>query len=265
MAKPTGLNLIPWDHTSEAHVARMVAQRRVCGWAASEVEPSWIPRAEKGLKTMFWVFILGANRRITGPRAATPGSQGKVSKRDSASDRHSTISKPRAKGTKRHVLPTHRPRCDEQGSNARPGRLYGWAVTRRRHWISSLYISPMVQRHGLGRAVMSHLESLVAQAPPASTNGAHEASSSSNGLPTAALAGTTIALDTPPKEWHVGAWAKENFWDPLNLPMPKISNQEWYQQQGYSVFAELPDHRPIPLPNGGTTNVPLILLKKVVR
>lgn len=77
-------------------------------------------------------------------------------------------------------------------------------------WIANLYISPCAQRRGLGRAVMSHLESLVSR-------------SGDDGDGDAALAGTTIALDTPPSAWHIGAWAKENFYDPLNLPMPKVS------------------------------------------
>ncbi|KAJ8110157.1 hypothetical protein ONZ43_g5947 [Nemania bipapillata] len=58
MANPAPkVNLIPWDHTSEAHISRMLAQRKACGWAAAEVVPSWVPRAEKGLKTMFWVAL----------------------------------------------------------------------------------------------------------------------------------------------------------------------------------------------------------------
>lgn len=52
------VNLIPWDHTSEAHVERLIAQRKACGWGADEVVSSWVPRAEKGLKTMFWVVSL---------------------------------------------------------------------------------------------------------------------------------------------------------------------------------------------------------------
>ncbi|KAI1124415.1 hypothetical protein F5Y10DRAFT_30332 [Nemania abortiva] len=245
------LNLIPWDHTSEAHVARMVAQRKACGWAASEVNPSWISRAEKGLKTMFWVVLADSipdrDQLLQAHKERFPNEA--TALKDTARSLNLVPRKPGGAA----FLPVGHVAMNKDPTPDLVGCTDGLLPEEGVYWISSLYISPTMQRRGLGRAVMSHLESLVAQAP------------SSNGLPTAALAGTTIALDTPPKEWHIGAWAKENFWDPLGLPTPKISNQEWYQQQGYSVFAELPDHRPTPMPNGGTTNVPLLLLKKVVR
>jgi hypothetical protein len=50
------IHLIPWEHTSEAHVTRMVAQRKACGWAAGgEVVSSWVGKVDSGLKNMFWV------------------------------------------------------------------------------------------------------------------------------------------------------------------------------------------------------------------
>ncbi|KAI0097377.1 hypothetical protein GGR51DRAFT_566585 [Nemania sp. FL0031] len=259
MAEPAPrLTLIPWDYTSEAHVARMVAQREACGWAASEVRPSWISRAEKGRKTLFWVALADSlpdrEQLLQAHKERFPNETTPL--RDTAQSLNLFPREP--SGTA--FLPIGHVAMNKDPTPDLVGYTDGLLPEEGVYWISSLYISPMAQRRGLGRAVMSHLESLVAQAPPAETNGTQE-SPSGNSLPTAALAGTTIALDTPPKEWHVGQWAKENFWDPLNLPMPK----EWYEQQGYSVFATLPDHRPTPMPNGGKTNVPLLLLKKVVR
>lgn len=239
------LTLIPWDYTSEAHVTRMLEQRRACGWMAEDV-PAWAAKATKGLKTMFWVVLpdsfqgredlLEAHKKRypseTTPLQDTARSLNLVPREPSGSD-FTPIG---------HVALNKDPTPD----------LVGQIPDEGVYWIANLYISPCAQRRGLGRAVMSHLESLVSR-------------SGDDGDGDAALAGTTIALDTPPSAWHIGAWAKENFYDPLNLPMPKISTQEWYEQQGYSVFTELPDHRPTPLPRGGSVKVPLVLLKKVLR
>ncbi|TGJ79495.1 hypothetical protein E0Z10_g9275 [Xylaria hypoxylon] len=278
MPNPLEIDLIPWDHTSEAHVTRMTAQREACGWAASEVVPSWVPRAEKGLKIMFWValadsfpdreeFLQAHKDRFpdeTNPLKDTAQSLNLVPREPSGAD----------------FVPVGHVALNKGPTPDLEGHVDGLLPEEGVYWITSLFISPSIQRRGLGRNVMSHVESLVAT-PNKDTQ-------------EAALSGTTIALDTPPKEWQVSNWAKENWWDPLNLPMPKvslfflsrdisylplsvqsqelndrvepqISNLEWYQQQGYSVFAELPDHRPAPMPNGSMVNVPLCLLKKIVR
>ncbi|KAI0873578.1 hypothetical protein GGS24DRAFT_386104 [Hypoxylon argillaceum] len=255
------VNLIPWDHTSEAHVERLIAQRKACGWGADEVVSSWVPRAEKGLKTMFWVVLtdslpdreqLHQAHKEKYPNETTP-------LHDTARSLNLTPREPSGVAFVPigHVAMNNDPTPDlaEHASRLLPETGV--------YWISSLYISPTMQARGLGRAVMSHLESLVAQGSPHTT--ASGPPPPTEGLPPAALAGTTIALDTPPKEWHTGTWALDNFWDPLGLPRPKISNQEWYQQQGYAVFAELPAHRPTEMPSGVVTDVPLLLLKKVLR
>lgn len=51
------VELIPWDHTSEAHYERMYDQRIACGWRANEV-PDWKDSQLKGNKAMYWVVRL---------------------------------------------------------------------------------------------------------------------------------------------------------------------------------------------------------------
>ncbi|KAI0418611.1 hypothetical protein F5X98DRAFT_113873 [Xylaria grammica] len=254
MSKPIQIDLIPWDHTSEAHITRMVAQREACGWAASEVVPSWVSRAEEGLKTMFWVALADSSPdREAFIQAHKDGFPGEAEPLQDTAQSLNLV--PREPSGAEFVPVGH------VGLNKGPtadleGHIEGLLPREGVYWISSLFISPCIQRRGLGRAVMYRVESLVAQ--PASGD------VSNKDIPEAALSGTTIALDVPPREWQVGDWARENWWGPLNLPMPKISNLEWYQQQGYSIFTELPDFRPATLPDGNVVSVPLLLLKKVV-
>ncbi|KAI0541576.1 hypothetical protein GGR58DRAFT_498077 [Xylaria digitata] len=241
---------------SEAHVTRMIAQRKACGWAASEVAPSWIPRAEQGLKTMFWVAL--ANSFRDREEFLQAHKDGFPDETDSLEDTAQFLNLVSREPTGADFVPVGHVALNKGPTPDLERHVHGLLPEEGVYWITSLFISPTIQRRGLGRAVMSRVESLVSY--PSDTNGSPDKGDSK-----AALSESIIALDAPPKEWQVGDWAKENWWDPLNLPMPRISNVEWYQQQGYSVFAELPGHRPASLPNGSTVNVPLLLLKKFVR
>ncbi|RWA12612.1 hypothetical protein EKO27_g2486 [Xylaria grammica] len=243
----------------------MVAQREACGWTASEVVPSWVPRAEEGLKTMFWVVSLDFSPAADSLQALADSSPDREAFIQAHKDGFPGEAEPLQDTAQSLNLAPREPSGAEfvpvghVGLNKGPtadleGHVEGLLPSEGVYWISSLFISPCIQRRGLGRAVMSRVESLVAQ--PASDDVPDK------DIPEAALSGTTIALDVPPREWQVGDWARDNWWGPLNLPMPKISNLEWYQQQGYSVFTELPDFRPATLPDGSVVSVPLLLLKK---
>ncbi|KAI3318602.1 hypothetical protein HD806DRAFT_549023 [Xylariaceae sp. AK1471] len=275
MSTTPEIHLIPWDHTSEAHVARMVVQRKACGWGAGEVVSSWVGRADRGLKTMFWVddgtcqyekvkkltyeqpqtladSLLDREELLEAHRTRFPNEATPL--KDTAKSLNLVPRVPSGAG----FVPIGHVALNKNPAPDLEGHIDGLLREDGVYWITSLYISPATQHRGLGRAVMSHIENLVAQPPPGNARSPDKAE--------AALTGTVIALDAPPKEWHISAWTKEAFWDPMGLPMPKISNHEWYEQQGYTVFAELPAHRPTQLPNGGdTVNVPLLLLKKVLR
>lgn len=48
------VDLIPWDHKSADHVARMHEQRIACGWGAERV-PSYVEWASNGTNIFYWV------------------------------------------------------------------------------------------------------------------------------------------------------------------------------------------------------------------
>ncbi|KAI1268231.1 hypothetical protein F5Y18DRAFT_423589 [Xylariaceae sp. FL1019] len=235
MARRTNIKLVPWDHESEAHVARAVAQRQACGWGASEV-PSWVEKSSKGLRYMYWIVLADDHSEML---------QQHVGK-------YPDESKPLQDTSKGSDLLPHEPAGDfipvghvALKKEATPD-LSGQAEKHlspdaKFYWITSLYVTDALQGRGLGRSAMSQLESLVAQSSAEKT---------------------LLILDTIPTSFQLSDWSYKYFLEPKGLPMPKQSNQQWYEQQGYEVFATLPDHRFVQLPNDVSTHVTVLLLQK---
>ncbi|KAI8628164.1 hypothetical protein F5Y19DRAFT_486198 [Xylariaceae sp. FL1651] len=261
MAARTKIELIPWDHRSETHITRMIAQRETCGWDAEKV-PSWALRAERGLKTMFWVTLANSlpdrdemlnDHKNKHPNEVTP-----------LQDTAATVNLISRVPSGINFVPVGHVALNKNPAPDLEGHLEGLLPEDGVHWITSLYISTAFQRHGIGRAVMSHLEFLVAKLPSVSPSDNDEDSEKDTVI-VGGHEGPIMVLDTIPTEVYIGEWAAKNFWNPLGLAMPKISTQEWYESQGYEIFACLPDHRTMPLPTGFTINVPILMLKKVLR
>ena len=62
MSKPRivpRIELIPWDPTSPAHLARMYAQRVACGWRSDEID-KWKAMSAEGNKVLYWIVRLSS-------------------------------------------------------------------------------------------------------------------------------------------------------------------------------------------------------------
>ncbi|KAI1081616.1 hypothetical protein F5B20DRAFT_49623 [Whalleya microplaca] len=231
------VELIPWDHRSDEHVDRMVLQRRECGWFAEDV-PEWKERSETGHKSLFWVTLSdsvpGQEEMLQAHTVRFPKE--KVPLRDTAT----SINLLPCEATKKefitlgHVALNKHPTPDLEShlADLPPEGVY---------WVANLYVSWALQSRGLGRAVMVTLEATVVREP---------------------LNGRVMALDTVQKEFQLSDMAAENFWKPMGMPMPRFSNEEWYQKQGYTIFRRLDGHRSLELPTGDVVSISLILLKK---
>ncbi|KAF2973512.1 hypothetical protein GQX73_g90 [Xylaria multiplex] len=167
MPKPVEIDLIPWDHTSEAHITRMITQRKACGWAASEVVSSWVPRAEQGLKTMFWVVLADSfqdrEEFLQAHKERFPDET--YSLKDTAQFLNLVPRGP----TDADFVPVGHVALNKGPTPDLERHVQSLLPEEGVYWITSLFISPTIQRQGIGRAVMSLVESLVAQ--PSDTNG----------------------------------------------------------------------------------------------
>ncbi|KAI1335864.1 hypothetical protein F5Y15DRAFT_396733 [Xylariaceae sp. FL0016] len=231
------VELVPWDHESEAHVQRMVLQRKACGWGAEEV-PLWKERSGMGLKSLFWVVLADDSgdhdAMLELHLARFPNET--ASLLDSAMTMNLEHRTPSEKSFAPigHVALNKNPTPDLEPYIE---ELQGDDV----FWIASLYISQALQSKGLGRSVMAHLEELVTRAP---------------------LNGQAVALDTVQRDFQVSTLAEEKWWKPMGLPMPKVSNQDWYLRQGYEMIKVLEKIRTVVAPTGEPIVITLILLKK---
>ncbi|KAI0166017.1 hypothetical protein GGR57DRAFT_496294 [Xylariaceae sp. FL1272] len=234
------IKLVPWDHQSEAHVARAVAQRKACGWGESEV-PTWVEKSSKGSRFMYWIVL-----------ANDHADQAEMLQKHI--DKYPDESIPLHDTCKGSNLLLHKSVGDfipvghvALKKDATPD-LTGHAEKHlppdaKFYWITSLYVTDALQGLGLGRSAMYQLESLVARSTTKET---------------------LLILDTIPTAFQLSDWSYKYFMEPKGLPMPKQSNQQWYEQQGYEIFATLPDHRFVQLPMDVSTLVTVLLLRKAI-
>jgi GNAT superfamily N-acetyltransferase len=204
-ASPPRVVLIPWDPNSKAQLARMVEQRKQCGWHSEIVPTVWRDAHLSGQKYVFWLAfahdeprrdmyhqlhqatckmetteIVDTSKTLLGqPREATYTSFLPVG--------HIGIGMHNAAFTDPHGL-----QIPEIGS----------------YWIKSFFVSFALQGLGVGGAAMAVAESLVRQAP---------------------LHAKYILLDAPHKEDQVNK-------SPQTVGYGKLVEnpcQSWYERRGY--------------------------------
>ncbi|KAI1325771.1 hypothetical protein F5Y16DRAFT_377144 [Xylariaceae sp. FL0255] len=155
------INLIPWDYQSEAHIERMVAQRKVCGWGANEVR-SWAERAETGLKTMFWVelaeTIPNREEMLESHRKKYPAASAPL-ENTATTNSHQLLPTQSGNATAEfipvaHVALNKNPTPDLKGS------FESLLPEEGVYWVANLWVSEVLQGSGIGRAVMSEVEAM---------------------------------------------------------------------------------------------------------
>lgn len=82
-------------------------------------------------------------------------------------------------------------------------------------WVAGLYISWVLQGAGIGRAVMQAAEARAA-----------------GGV----LGGRVMVLDTLTTEQQMRPAFVETAYLRRGIPAPAVSNQDWYERQGYVLF-----------------------------
>ncbi|CAJ2514151.1 Uu.00g022700.m01.CDS01 [Anthostomella pinea] len=229
------IELVPWDYCSAPHVERMVEQRRSAGWMAEAV-PSWVVRAEAGGMDMFWVVLADA----------TPGREEMLEahgsrypkEKEPLNDTATTLySNPREPTGRAFVAIGH----VSLNPNPSPGKEYYLDHLPKEHWITALYTTWALQSRGIGRAVMARLEAMMV-APP--------------------LNGAVAALDAIKPEIMRSEFALRTYYQRLGVPVPKMSNQEWYQRQRYEFVGEFPESEVATMPDGDEIQASLMLMMK---
>lgn len=85
-------------------------------------------------------------------------------------------------------------------------------------WVAGLFVSQALQSRGFGREVMRAAETIAGQTEP--------------------LNAGWIVLDTMPREQQLSGGFTKAMYAELGRPVPEIAAQDWYERQGFIVFAE---------------------------
>ncbi|KAI1385247.1 uncharacterized protein F4822DRAFT_338635 [Hypoxylon trugodes] len=232
------VELVPWDHTSDAHRERLVQQRIGCGWMEDAIE-AWRDMTVKGTKTMYWILLADDYPDRDGLIAAHTKRypQEAIPIVDSASIHWGL---PR-QASQQPIIP-----IGHIGLGLRPEKNVELGLPARGSvWIGPLYVSWALQGTGLGRATMRAAESL-ALSPVFNAE-------------TTALDAITEKSQFDPGLLELHYFAKGN-------PKPAVSNEAWYRKQGYEEFAYNPDsYSWLNTKTGEQVPLPSIFFKKSLK
>ncbi|ROW14594.1 hypothetical protein VPNG_03282 [Cytospora leucostoma] len=235
------VELVPWDFDSQEHQERMYLQRLACGWRSEEVQ-KWVELGRAATKTLYWIVCISPGRATCAktPRLSSADSNLQKVLRDDLAGREELISQhlaenpkastrnpqspcsvtrmktrqPRPAAPSRTFVPIGHVALDLRGAeNQRLGLTGGGIV-----WVAGLYVSYALQRHGLGREVMGRAERLASRDP--------------------SLGARWIVLDTMPRGQQLSPAFVEKVYLAQGRPAPALAIQDWYEGQGYEVFAE---------------------------
>ncbi|KAI1481625.1 hypothetical protein K445DRAFT_313817 [Daldinia sp. EC12] len=203
------VELLPWDHLSPDHVQRMYDQRVACGWRADEVQ-SWIESAKKGGKIFYWVLLSDTlpdrGKVLEQHTSAYPKEAHPL--KDTAAEIRLVPRQP----TNVEFIPighvaldVHEPEEDVELGLPATGTV----------WVHQLYISRALHGGGFGAGAMSKIEALATQSP---------------------MNAKIVALDTLSKEMQTEPEIRDLLYGKGGVPLPVVSNEEWYISQGYEVL-----------------------------
>ncbi|KAJ2902602.1 hypothetical protein MKZ38_000363 [Zalerion maritima] len=202
------LRLIPWDPLSSDHADRLYRQRLVCGWDYGLID-EWKEEQKAGTKAIYWVVLDDSgpakDKLLDSHVAQFPDES--LPLQDTASKLLAAPRDPSQEGFLPigHVGVSLRPDFNEKVGLPRDGVC----------WIKTFYVSWVLQGSGIGRTTMTYLESMMTQNP---------------------INATIAALDTVPGEWQLAKDNIQNFYSDPPHKVPAVSNEEWYERQGYKVF-----------------------------
>lgn len=208
--KKTRIDLVPWDFISEEHQQRMYLQRVACGWRSDEVQ-RWVELGKAGQKTLYWVVLIAED----------------LSDREAISSQH-IAEFPQESAPITDTAPTHwqKPRTPSNRTFIPIGHIaLDLRPEENAHlkltddgivWVAGLYISWGLQSRGFGREAMRVVERIASAGP---------------------LSAKWIVLDTMPKDQQTKSAFIKKVYTAQGKPNPAVPTQDWYEKQGYEVFA----------------------------
>ncbi|KAH7035955.1 uncharacterized protein B0I36DRAFT_286541 [Microdochium trichocladiopsis] len=211
MAKRVVL-LIPWDPNSPEHVEELFQQRVQCGWNSNHVE-KWRTAQAEGSKCIYWVVIpedapdrndLIKQHLATYPKPGIP-----------LVDTSTSINAKPVTPSGVQFQPVGHISLDPGNPSAKDLQLD--LPASGCYWITTFYISTVLQSQGLGGAAMAAAESMAALEP---------------------LCAKALALDTLKAEDQ----RREDIANALFGGVPKVTNQEWYSRRGYQLIKTVVNH-----------------------
>lgn len=236
--KTAEVRLIPWNPSCPEHFTRLVDQRYACGWNYDEVE-KWKREHLDGIKALYWIALdehhVDKDALIAQHIAKYPKEASSLqdtapcllrANREAGGEWFHPIG---------HIAITLRPDWNKEYGLPDQGVC----------WIKSLYISYALQGRGLGGKAMRKLEATMRQPP---------------------INAIISALDTVPENWQMSPDRHKFFTvaDQELPPLPKISNEAWYQRQGYVAFRTDPEALRERNLSGEMVTIPLVFYKKML-
>ncbi|KAI0601421.1 hypothetical protein F4775DRAFT_542116 [Biscogniauxia sp. FL1348] len=203
--------LIPWDPDSADHVERMKQQRIACGWKIESVE-GWRSLQRDGHVGLHWI-VLDPSHPETSSRLKMHTdcfpTQAAVLQ-DTCKQIFSRPHKPNPKLSS--FLPVGHISLD----GVTPDAELETDPSQGVYSLMNFYISGPLQSSGLGGAAMDTCERIAREDFNA----------------------TAITLETVANE-EVAADSPRRI--ALGRPVPKVTNQDWYERRGYSVYSRKKD------------------------
>ncbi|KAG8166571.1 hypothetical protein KVR01_002260 [Diaporthe batatas] len=209
--KKTRIDLIPWDFSSEEHQQRMYLQRVACGWRSDEIQ-RWVELGKAGQKTLYWVLLAevlpARDREALSSQHTAEFPQESAPIVDTATTHWQ---KPRTPSN-RAFIPIGHVALDLRPEENAHLKLTDEGIV----WVAGLYISWVLHSRGFGREAMGMVESIASLEP---------------------LSAKCIVLDTMPKDQQMKPAFIEKVYTKQGIPKPAVPVQDWYEKQGYEVFA----------------------------
>ncbi|KAI1490078.1 hypothetical protein F5X96DRAFT_637887 [Biscogniauxia mediterranea] len=200
------IRLIPWDPDSADHVERMKQQRVACGWKVENVE-GWRSLQRDGHVELHWIVL--------DPSHPETSSRLKIH-----TDYFPTQATVLQDTCKQIFSRPHKP--DPNLSSFLPiGHISLDGVTpdaeletdpsQGVYSLMNFYISAPLQSFGLGGAALDTCERIARE------------DFNATAITLVTIANEEVTADSPRRI-------------ALNKPVPKVTNQDWYERRGYSVY-----------------------------
>ncbi|KAK1752632.1 hypothetical protein QBC47DRAFT_432242, partial [Echria macrotheca] len=226
--RDTQIVLIPYDFESSAHHARLVQQRVSCGFGAEQVDglTAW---CKDGTTTIYWIVL--SEEFPDREEAIAAHVQKYPEEIETLTDTaRITFKRPHNPSGVSFTPIGHVGVAQKPSVDARIGLPPDIPIA----WLIAIYTSWVLQGRGIGGSAMRAAEAIAAD-------------------PTGPIGARLMVLDSIPESLQFDATYQDMFYVERGLPLPLISNQKWYEKQGYRWFRDMELEEPIMWTQGDRT------------